>query len=148
LETGITSTRSSPGIFMHYDVATRRGATMCKKETAMDRRLFLTGLVGVGTATAVACVLPRQAEALVTVPPGDPLPPYPDGLPDVTAPGLDLDATAPELEGDDGDIEYVSHRRRRRVRRWRRRCRRHWYHGHWRRRCRRVPFWAWIWISI
>jgi hypothetical protein len=34
------------------------------------------------------------------------------------------------------------------VRRWRRRCRRHWFDGHWRRRCRRVPFWAWVWISI
>ena len=114
----------------------------------MDRRLFLTGLVGVGTTTAVACVLPRQAEALVTVTPGNPLPRHPDDLPDLTAPDPDLDATAPEFEGDDGDIEYVSHRRRRRVRRWRRRCRRHWYNGHWRRRCRRVPFWAWIYISI
>jgi hypothetical protein len=112
----------------------------------MDRRLFLTGLMGVGATTAVACVLPREAAALVTVPPGKPLPSHSNGLPDLTAPGLDLDATASEF--DDGDIEYVSHRHRRRVRRWRRRCRRHWYNGHWRRRCRRVPFWAWVWISI
>jgi hypothetical protein len=118
----------------------------------MDRRLFLTGLVGIGATTAVASVLPRRAEALVMTPPGNPLPRDPDGLPDLAAPGLDLDATAPELEGDDGDIEgdieYVSHRRRRRVRRWRRHCRRYWHHGYWRRRCRRVPFWGWIWISI
>jgi hypothetical protein len=114
----------------------------------MDRRLFLTGLVGVSATTAVACVLPREAAALVTFPPGNPLLPLPDGLPDLTAPGLDLDATAPELEGDTGDIEYVSHRRRRRVRRWRRHCRRYWHNGYWHRRCRRVPFWGWIWISI
>jgi hypothetical protein len=112
----------------------------------MDRRLFLTSLVGVGATTAVACVLSPQAQALVTVPPGKPLPSHPDGLPDLTAPGLDLNATAPEL--DSGDIEYVSHRRRRRVRRWRRHCRRYWHNGYWRRRCRRVPFWAWISISI
>src|SRR5215208_6263903 len=111
----------------------------------MDRRLFLTGLMGVGATTAVTCVLPREAAALVTLPPGTP---HPDGLPDLTAPDLELDTTATEFEGNDGDIEYVSHRRRRRVRRWRRSCRRHWYNGHWRRRCRRVPFWAWIWISI
>ncbi|MGH6875475.1 MAG: protamine-2 (modular protein) [Aestuariivirgaceae bacterium] len=110
----------------------------------MDRRLFVTGLVGVGATTAVALVLPRQAQALVTVPPRD-LPPLSDGLPDLTAP--EADSIAPESDWKDY-VELVYHRRRRRVRRWRRRCRRHWWYGHWRRRCRRVPFWVWISIGI
>jgi hypothetical protein len=110
----------------------------------MDRRLFVTGLFGVGATTAMALALPRPAKALVTVPPGN-LPPLSDGLPDLTVP--EPDATAPESDWEDA-IEFISHRRRRRVRRWRRRCRRHWWYGHWRRRCRRVPFWVWISIGI
>ncbi len=102
----------------------------------MDRRLFVTGLLGFGAATAAASILPRQAEALVG---------FPSGLPDVTA-----DATAPEPEWDE-NIEPAGHRRRRRrrrVRRYRRECRRYRHHGHWRRRCRRVPYWAYIFFWI
>ena len=123
----------------------------------MDRRLFVTGLVGVGATTAMTFALPRQAKALVALPPRT-LPS--SGLPDLNAPddlnvpdvlnAPDAEATAPDLEWGD-DVEFVGYRRRRhrrRVRRWRRHCRRHWYHSHWRRRCRRVPFWVWISIGI
>jgi hypothetical protein len=122
----------------------------------MDRRLFVTSLLGVGATAALGVVLPRQAEALVAVPPRTLSPS--SGLPDLNAPdelnapdvldAPDAEATRPESQWED-DVEFVNHRRRRRrVRRWRRRCRRHWYHGHWRRRCRRVPYWVWIWFSI
>jgi hypothetical protein len=38
----------------------------------MDRRLFVTGLLGVVGTTGIAVVLPRQAEALAAVPLGGP----------------------------------------------------------------------------
>jgi hypothetical protein len=116
----------------------------------MDRRLFVTGLVGVGATTAMTFALPRPAKALVAIPPRT-LPS--SGLPDLNAPddlnAPNTEATAPDSEWEDA-VEFVSHRRhrRRRVRRWRRHCRRHWFDGHWRRRCRRVPFWLWISIGI
>jgi hypothetical protein len=110
----------------------------------MDRRLFLTGLLGVAGTAAVASVFPRQADALPALQSGDFNPPS-DVLPELDEPETEADAV----------VEPVYHggyrhrrRRRRRVRRWRRRCRRYWHHGYWRRRCRRVPFWGWIWISI
>jgi hypothetical protein len=125
----------------------------------MDRRLFVTGLVGVGATAAIDLALPRPAKALVAVPPRT-LAPSSGGLPDLNAPdelnapdvldAPDGEATAPDSQWED-DVEFVSHRRRRRrrrVRRWRRHCRRHWFDGHWRRRCRRVPFWVWISIGI
>ncbi len=40
----------------------------------MDRRSFLTSLLGVVGTTAIAAVLPRQAEVLAAVPPGASLP--------------------------------------------------------------------------
>ncbi|HEY7750589.1 MAG TPA: protamine-2 (modular protein) [Aestuariivirgaceae bacterium] len=110
----------------------------------MDRRLFLTGLLGVGAVGTIASVLPKTAHAFLAAPSGDQAS---DILPKLDA--------FPEADDDpigdaDGVIDLVSHRRRRRrrVRRWRRRCRRYWYHGHRRRRCRRVPYWAWIWFYI
>ena|SRR6185295_18307728 len=110
----------------------------------MDRRLFVTGLVGVGATSAIALALPRQAKALVAVPPRSPAPL--SGLPDLNAP--DDDAAAPKSDWEDA-LEFIGYpHRRRRVRRWRRRCRRSWWYGHWRRRCRRVPFWVWISIGI
>jgi hypothetical protein len=118
----------------------------------MDRRLLLTGLLGVAGTAGVAAVLPRQAHALTAGPLGSPALQPDSVLPDLTAPPAELD----EAEGlnelgelDEGvQLAYHGRRRRRRVRRWRRRCRRHWYHGHWRRRCRRVPHFVSIWISI
>ena len=105
----------------------------------MDRRLFLTGVLGVAGTTAVASIFPRPAAALVPVPPED-LALESDVLPDLEDPAEQLDE----------DIEPASYRRRRR-RRWRhrrwygrrrrryyrRRCRRYRRYGYWRRRCRR-----------
>jgi hypothetical protein len=113
----------------------------------MDRRSFLTGLLGVGAAGALVSVLPRTAEALVAIPPEDPAA-LASGLPKLENPGLEWD--------DDIDLAYHEgyphrrrrRRRRRRVRRYRRECRRRWINGYWRRSCRRVPFWAWVWFWI
>jgi hypothetical protein len=116
----------------------------------MDRRLFLTGLLGVAGSAALVTAMPREAQALATGP-----------LDDATPGGTlfdELKSGAIEDGSEPEGVEVAYHhgrrhhrrwrrRRRRRVRRWRRRCRRHrnrW--GHWRRRCRRVPFWAWIWF--
>ena len=124
----------------------------------MDRRLFVTGLLGaIGTA-GIATVLTRQAEALAAVPSGalapqsDTLPELPK-LPESNGPLAELDE---EWEWDDGEeldegFQPANHRRRhrrRRVRRWRRVCRRWWHNGHWRRRCRRRPHWIYIWFWI
>ena len=121
----------------------------------MDRRLFVTGLLGaIGTA-GIATVLTRQAEALAAVPSGalapqsDALPELPK-LPESDGPLAKLDEG---WEWDDGDegfelAHYPGRRRRRRVRRWRRVCRRWWHNGHWRRRCRRRPHWVYIWFWI
>jgi hypothetical protein len=117
----------------------------------MDRRLFVTGLLGVVGTTGIASILPRQAEALAAVPLGGPaskpdtlLPELPK-LPESGGPlgevddGWELDE---EGELDDG-FELAHFRRRRR---WRRVCRRYWHHGHWRSRCHRRRFWIWLWI--
>ena len=124
----------------------------------MDRRLLLTGLLGVAGTAGVAAVLPRQAHALTAGPLGSPALPPDSVLPDLTAPPAELDEAEDlnELgELDEGvqpahytGWDHGHRRRRRRVRRWRRRCRRHWYNGYWRRRCRRVPHFVSIWISI
>ena len=37
----------------------------------MDRRLFLTGLLGVGATIGLATVLPRDAQALLAAPSGE-----------------------------------------------------------------------------
>ena len=124
-------------------------------EKPMDRRLFLTGLLGVVGTTAVASVFPRPAEALVAVPPEGFLPE--SVLPDLEDPAEELDE----------NIELVSRRRRRNRRRGRhrrhhfhhrrryhhygyrrRRCRGYWHHGYWRRRCRRRRPGFSIFISI
>ena len=102
----------------------------------MDRRLFVTGLLGAVGTTGIATVLPRQAEALAAVPLGGSNP-----KPDTLLPKL------PESGGPLGEVDEgfeLAHFRRRR--RWRRVCRWYWHHGHWHRRCRRRRFWIWIWI--
>ena len=111
----------------------------------MDRRLFLTGLLGAAGTAAFAAAMPRQAEALA-------IGPLEDTTPDT---GVLPELQAEEAIGPEGvDVAWhhgYRHRRRRRRRvrrrRWRRRCRRYrnrW--GHWRRSCRRYPYWFWLWI--
>ncbi len=102
----------------------------------MDRRLFLTGLLGLAGAGAVATVL-RPVDALAGVPnPGN---------------GILDEIDAPEAGAE---IEEINHRRghrrrrRRRERRrvWRRVCRRERINGRWVRRCRRRRVWVWLWL--
>lgn len=110
----------------------------------MDRRLFLTGLLGLAGAATVAGVT-RPAQALAGVPGGN-------GILD------ELDRSDASLF-DDGSAEVVDvqyrrdhwhrpppHRppRRRRRRVWRRVCRRYWSHGRRRVRCWRERVWVWI----
>ena len=86
----------------------------------MDKRLFLTGLLGVIGTAGIATVLPRRAEALTAVPNiGEPLEDVDEGF----------------------ELAHMG-----RHHRWRRVCRRYWHHGHWHRRCHRQGFWIWLWI--
>jgi hypothetical protein len=106
----------------------------------MDRRLFLTGLLGVAGTAALATAMPRGAAALPADSFEDLRPPRPDGMPSWEV------AETPIDEGDqyawhNGRPHRHRRRRRRRYRRWRRNC--YWRYG--RRICRRVPFWAWGW---
>ena len=99
----------------------------------MDRRLLLTGLLGVAGTAGIATVLPRQAEALAAVPLGGPASKSDTLLPNLSEPLEDVD------EGV--ELAHIG-----RHRRWRRVCRRYWHKGRWRRRCRREHFWIWLWI--
>lgn len=129
----------------------------------MDRRLFVTGLLGVAGTAGIATILPGRAQALTAVPLGGPasqsdaiLPKFSefDGPSEEVDDGWELD-DGEELDdgfelasyhGGGGGGGHPRRRRRRRMRRWRRICRREWYHGYWRRRCRRRPFWIWLWL--
>jgi hypothetical protein len=104
----------------------------------MDRRLFLTGMLGLAGATALSSVVMTDS-AQAGIPTGK-------GILD------ELDAPAEEFEEGNLEAEPMNHRRghhrrrrRRRRRVWRRYCRREWYHGRWRRRCRRRRVWVWYW---
>jgi hypothetical protein len=114
----------------------------------MDRRLFLTGLLGVAGTAAIATAMPRQAQALTGGPLED-LAPRSDALPPEVEAEVEKDEGT-EVAWHRGRPHYRRRRRRRRRvrrRRWRRRCR--WYRNRWGRRvrrCRRVPYWFWIWI--
>ena len=119
----------------------------------MDRRLFVSGLIGAVGTTAMAAALPRSAKALASATSLEPTAPRSDVLPNLEMPAIE---SGDEPEQMDENIELAWHegrshrrrrRRRRRVRRWRRFCRRYWHDGFWRRRCRRRPFWIWIWIG-
>jgi hypothetical protein len=103
----------------------------------MDRRLFLTGLLGVAATAALATAMPRQAEALTGDPLEDLRPPRLDGMP-----SQDVAEAAVE-EGEQYAFHHgYPHRRRRRRRRrrhWRRNC--YWRYG--RRICRRRAVWVW-----
>ena len=111
----------------------------------MERRLFLTGMLGVAGAAALAS-LAGPSKAIAGIPAGN-------GILDE----LDKPDNA-VFDGDDpAEVELVSHHRHhhggghwrwrhRRGRRhgWRRVCRRVWRHGRWHRRCWRERFWIWL----
>ncbi|TPN89470.1 protamine-2 (modular protein) [Mesorhizobium sp. CU2] len=106
----------------------------------MERRLFLTGMLGVAGAAALAS-LAGPGKAVAGIPAGN-------GILDE----LDKPDNA-VFDGDEpAEVEQVSHyhghwrRRRRRRRGWRRVCRRYWRHGRWHRRCWRERFWINIWL--
>jgi hypothetical protein len=104
----------------------------------MDRRLFLTGLLGVAGTAALATAMPQKAQALTGDSLEDLRPPRPDGMPSWEV------AEAPVDEGDqyawhNGRPHRNRHRRRRRRRHWRRHC--YWRYG--RRVCRRRAVWIW-----
>ncbi|WP_222875675.1 protamine-2 (modular protein) [Terrihabitans soli] len=106
----------------------------------MDRRLFLTGLLGVAGTAALAAALPNPAGAATGDPLEDLRPPRPDDMPEWEV------AEAPVDEGEQyawhhGHPHHHRRRRRRRYRRWRRRC--WWRYG--RRICRRAPYFIWGW---
>ena len=100
----------------------------------MDRRSFLTAMLGVAGAAALASTV-RPLNAVAGVPNAGP------GILD------ELDAPDTEPFDEDGtqpDLEPVYHRRwhrRRRRRGWRRICRRYWRYGRYRRRCYRRRVW-------
>lgn len=107
----------------------------------MERRLFLTGLVGLAGTAAVAS-LTRPARALV---------PAGNGILD------EIDAIEPDVAETDepqAEVEDIRHRRghrrrrrrRRRRRVWRRHCRRVRRYGRWRRRCYRRRVWITIYL--
>ena len=118
----------------------------------MDRRLLLTGLLGVAGAAGISAVLPRQALAAGPLAPA----PQPESvLPDLSAPADESEALeelgAQNRVGRTGGRRptcRTANRRRRRVRRWRNRCRWRRVNGRWRRRCRREPYWVWLWFWI
>jgi hypothetical protein len=103
----------------------------------MERRAFLTGLLGVAGTVALA----GAAQAL------------PLGR-TMELPGLDLDQIDSAMKGgttpDGTPVEKAQvsvqigprgHRHRHRRPRWRTVCSRHRYRGRWVRRCRRVRVW-------
>ena len=116
----------------------------------MERRLFLTGLLGVAGTAGIAAVLPRQAIAAV---PMGPAPHAGSVLPNLGAPSDEafepegLDELGEQEDLEEG-VQLAHLRRRRRVRRWRNRCTWRRVNGRWRRRCRRVPYWHFIWFWI
>jgi hypothetical protein len=82
----------------------------------MDRRLFLSGALGVLGTAAVASALPRQAQALTAVKLGD-QPPVSDILPNLDVPPETAMGEGIELVGyDDDDDDGRRRRRRRRLR--------------------------------
>ena len=113
---------------------------------SMDRRLFVTTLLGAAGVAALTVVLSPSSEAVAKVLLDDS--PQPNILPDLE----DLQAEPDEPGGGLADEEQLAYHmghkhRRRRVRRWRRVCRREWWQGHYRRRCRKHPFWVWLSIG-
>jgi hypothetical protein len=121
----------------------------------MERRVFLTGLLGVAGAAALAATLPREAQALTTGPFDDPTPASGGILPELQAEEAEATEEGVQLAQYGGQRRrdrrygrrhgrrYGRRYGRRRVRRWRRVCRRYrnrW--GNWVRSCRRSWFWV------
>jgi len=116
----------------------------------MERRLFLTGMLGVAGAAALAS-LAGPGKAVAGIPAGN-------GILDE----LDKPDNAVFNGDDPAEVELVSHhrhhrrhghggghwhwrhRRRGRRRGWRHVCRRFWHRGRWHRRCRRERVWIWF----
>jgi len=119
-------------------------------EVAMDRRLFLTGILGIAGVTAIG-TFSRPGSALA-------------GMPETKGGILDAldDPVTEELpsgftgEDGDADLEPIQYgrrrrqarrqRRRQRRRSWRRVCRNVWRHGRRQVRCYRKRVWVWFWI--
>lgn len=109
----------------------------------MDRRLFLTGVLGLaGTAAVIRVIGPTPAEA---------------GIPSGAGILDELDETAGDIVelDDEATVQQVWHRdwhrprrRRRRRRRWatRRVCRRVWRNGRRRVRCWRERVRVWVYF--
>ncbi|MGN6769945.1 MAG: protamine-2 (modular protein) [Rhizobiaceae bacterium] len=110
----------------------------------MDRRTFLTGVLGLAGAAAMATAV-RPVNAVA-------------GVPNTGGILNELEASATDAvdNGGEAKVELVDHRRdhrhwhrhghhRRRYKRrvWRRVCRRYRHHGRWHQRCRREPVWVW-----
>ena len=113
----------------------------------MERRLFLTGMLGVAGAVALAG-LAGPGKAVAGIPGGN---------------GILDELDKPDMAAFDGDepaeVELVSHhrhrhhhghghwrRRRGRRRAWRTVCRRVWHRGRWHRRCWRERVWVSFWL--
>ncbi|MEW6633479.1 MAG: protamine-2 (modular protein) [Pseudomonadota bacterium] len=119
--------------------------TLNSSEVLMERRLFLTGLLGVAGAAALAS-LAGPSKAVAGIPAGNGI------LGELDKPDMTVS------EGDDQpEVELVSyhhrhhrhhwrwrHHRRGRRRGWRRVCRRVWHRGRWHRRCWREHYWIWL----
>ncbi len=111
----------------------------------MQRRAFLTGILGISAATALSGLFGTgRAEAL-------PSRGILDQLDAREAVGEDEELTpaAEEIRHDRGRRHHRRDRRhhrrhhRRRRREWRRYCRSEWWNGRRRRRCRRGRVWVW-----
>jgi hypothetical protein len=107
----------------------------------MDRRLFLTGLLGVAGTAALATAMPRQAAALTGDPLDELMPPRLDGMPSQEVAEETVEEGEQSARHGGPHRRHHRRRRRRRHRRWRRNC--YWRYG--RRVCRRVPYWIWGW---
>lgn len=112
----------------------------------MERRLFLTGMLGAAGAVAFAG-LARPGRAVAGVPDGNGI------LDELDKDDLDR-SDAAVFEGDDqAEVEQISHRRwHRRHRRygrrraWRRVCRSYWRRGRRHVRCWRRRVWVSVWL--
>jgi hypothetical protein len=114
----------------------------------MDRRIFLTGLLGFAGTAAIAGTTRPQA-ALAGVPNAGIANTANGVLDELDEPGADLPDLAEPEEGS-SLLEQINHRRghgrrrRRRRRVWRRQCRRVWINGRRQLRCYRRRIWIWI----
>ena len=101
----------------------------------MDRRLFLSGMLGIAGAAAIAGMA-RPGKALAGVPETG------SGILDqLDAPAADPPFEEAETQAEPAQYSSRRHHRRHRRRVWRRVCRRYWYRGRYRRRCYRRRVW-------